>query len=199
MAPLSAAEVRQYHEQGYLVPGFRMPDARGAAARGAGTADPRQPDVRPEKLVSAHLARRGGQANAEGVRGQAAFLDRHGPADPRRRGAADRPGHHPLGLPRVLQAGRRRSRDALAPGRHYWPIRPLANCTVWVALEESTVDNGCLRVIPRSHLAKLSHPHLHEDRQDLALQQRPPTTASTRRPRSTSSCSLARCRCTTST
>ena len=31
---------------------------------------------------------------------------------------------------------------------HYWPIRPLANCTVWVALEASTVENGCLRVIP---------------------------------------------------
>ena len=41
---------------------------------------------------------------------------------------------------------------------HYWPIRPLANCTVWVALEESTIENGCLRVIPRSHRDKVLHP-----------------------------------------
>jgi ectoine hydroxylase-related dioxygenase (phytanoyl-CoA dioxygenase family) len=41
-----------------------------------------------------------------------------------------------------------------------------------VALEPSTRANGCLRVIPGSHRDKLLHPHLHEDRQDLTLQQR---------------------------
>jgi ectoine hydroxylase-related dioxygenase (phytanoyl-CoA dioxygenase family) len=41
-----------------------------------------------------------------------------------------------------------------------------------VALDESTVENGCLRVIPRSHAEKLTHAHLLEDRQDLVLQQR---------------------------
>jgi ectoine hydroxylase-related dioxygenase (phytanoyl-CoA dioxygenase family) len=55
---------------------------------------------------------------------------------------------------------------------HYWPIRPLANCTAWVALEPSTVENGCLRVIPRSHADKRLHEHLHEDRTDLTLNQR---------------------------
>ena len=55
---------------------------------------------------------------------------------------------------------------------HYWPIRPLANCTVWVALEQSTVENGCLRVIPRSHRDRVLHEHLHEDRTDLTLNQR---------------------------
>ena len=55
---------------------------------------------------------------------------------------------------------------------HYWPIRPLDNCTVWVALDPSTVDNGCLRVIPGSHAARQCLVHLHEDRDDLVLQQR---------------------------
>jgi len=41
-----------------------------------------------------------------------------------------------------------------------------------VALEPSTRANGCLRVIPGSHAAKTLHPHLHEDRQDLTLNQR---------------------------
>jgi ectoine hydroxylase-related dioxygenase (phytanoyl-CoA dioxygenase family) len=41
-----------------------------------------------------------------------------------------------------------------------------------VALEPSTQENGCLRVIPGSHNAKLLHEHLHEDRNDLTLNQR---------------------------
>jgi ectoine hydroxylase-related dioxygenase (phytanoyl-CoA dioxygenase family) len=55
---------------------------------------------------------------------------------------------------------------------HYWPIRPLANCTVWVALEPSTRANGCLRVIPGSHREQRLWPHLHEERADVALNQR---------------------------
>ena len=33
----------------------------------------------------------------------------------------------------------------------YWPIRPLATCSVWIAVDNSTIENGCLRVIPGSH------------------------------------------------
>ncbi len=33
----------------------------------------------------------------------------------------------------------------------YWPIRPVATCTVWMAIDDSTVENGCLRVIRGSH------------------------------------------------
>jgi ectoine hydroxylase-related dioxygenase (phytanoyl-CoA dioxygenase family) len=43
---------------------------------------------------------------------------------------------------------------------------------VWVALEPSTIENGCLRVIPGSHRDKALHEHLHEDRNDLTLNQR---------------------------
>ena len=41
-----------------------------------------------------------------------------------------------------------------------------------MALEESTIENGCLRVIPRSHQGHVLHEHLHEDRNDLTLNQR---------------------------
>ena len=43
---------------------------------------------------------------------------------------------------------------------------------MWVALEASTRENGCLRVIPGSHAARQLHEHLHEDRSDLTLNQR---------------------------
>jgi ectoine hydroxylase-related dioxygenase (phytanoyl-CoA dioxygenase family) len=174
MGPLSEAEVRHYHDQGYLVPALRLPEAEVAALREALERLLRDnPGVRPEKLVSAHLAGRGGQANAEGVRGQDEFLQLA--MQPRILDAVEQ-----LIGPDIILWGCHVFCKPAGDGHetpwhqdgHYWPIRPLANCTVWVALEPSTVENGCLRVIPRSHLARISHPHLHEDRQDLALQQR---------------------------
>jgi ectoine hydroxylase-related dioxygenase (phytanoyl-CoA dioxygenase family) len=173
-APLDGTEVRQYHELGYLVPGFRLPTAQVDALREALDRLLRDnPGVRPEKLISAHLSGRDGQANAEGVRGQAEFL-----ALARNEQILD--AVEQLIGPDIILWGCHVFCKPAGDGHetpwhqdgHYWPIRPLATCTVWVALDASVVENGCLRVIPRSHLAKVSHPHLHEDRQDLALQQR---------------------------
>lgn len=33
----------------------------------------------------------------------------------------------------------------------YWPIVPLATCTAWLAIDDSTTENGCLQVIRGSH------------------------------------------------
>ena len=33
----------------------------------------------------------------------------------------------------------------------YWPIEPVINISAWVAIDEATVENGCLEVIPGSH------------------------------------------------
>ncbi|MGH1360299.1 MAG: phytanoyl-CoA dioxygenase family protein [Burkholderiaceae bacterium] len=33
----------------------------------------------------------------------------------------------------------------------YWPIVPLATCTAWLAIDDSTTENGCLQVIKGSH------------------------------------------------
>jgi ectoine hydroxylase-related dioxygenase (phytanoyl-CoA dioxygenase family) len=173
---LSDAEVRQYHEKGYLVPSFRLPAPMVDGLRNAlDRLLDDNPGVRPEKLVSAHLSRRGGRANDEGVRGQAEFLALA--RDEQILDAVEQ-----LIGPDIILWGCHVFCKPAGDGHetpwhqdgHYWPIRPLATCTVWVALDESVIDNGCLRVIPRSHLARTSHPHLHEDRQDVALQQRLP-------------------------
>jgi len=72
MAALSAAEVAKYHNDGYVIPEFRLSDTRVAALRSTLDEPIRfNPDVRPERLVSAHLAGK----NAEGVRGSREFLD----------------------------------------------------------------------------------------------------------------------------
>ncbi len=33
----------------------------------------------------------------------------------------------------------------------YWPLEPMKVVTMWLAIDDSTVDNGCLRVVPGSH------------------------------------------------
>ena len=171
MAQLNAKEIAQYRSQGYLIPNFTLPKAKIDHLRA--TLDQLiadNPGIRPEKLVSAHVTGQGGGKNDEGVKGSRAFLDL---------------AMEPEILDMVAQligpdiilwgchvfckpAGDGQETPWHQDG-HYWPMRPLATCTVWVALDESTTENGCLRVIPESHLAKITHPHLLEDRQDLVL------------------------------
>ena len=169
-ARLSEQEIVHYHREGWLIPQFRLPDDEVTRMRDALDALIRaNPGVRPEKLVSAHIE----GDNGEGVRGDARFLDLA--RDSRIVELVSQVigddvilwGCHVFCKP----AGDGYATPWHQDG-HYWPIRPLANCTVWVALEESTVENGCLRVIPRSHRDRLLHEHLHEDRADLALNQR---------------------------
>ncbi|MEE3335414.1 MAG: phytanoyl-CoA dioxygenase family protein [Candidatus Latescibacterota bacterium] len=53
----------------------------------------------------------------------------------------------------------------------YWPIRPLATCSVWVAIDDVTTENGCMRYIPGSHRKAELFPHVHDEREDLVLNQ----------------------------
>ena len=50
----------------------------------------------------------------------------------------------------------------------YWPIHPRATVTLWIALDEVSVDNGCMRVIPETHRSG-DFSHLVSNREDLVL------------------------------
>lgn len=39
----------------------------------------------------------------------------------------------------------------------YWPMDPMATVSVWIAVTDSAIDNGCLRVIPRSQSRRYPH------------------------------------------
>jgi len=171
---LTEQDVARYRAQGYLVPGLRLPPQRVQVLRDAlERLLHNNPGVRPEKLVSAHLAGPGNAPNAEGVKGEDQFM-----ALARDEQILDLV--EALIGPDIVLWGCHVFCKPAGDGHqtpwhqdgHYWPIRPLANCTVWVALDPSTAQNGCLRVIPGSHAAGVTHAHLVEDRQDVALQQR---------------------------
>jgi ectoine hydroxylase-related dioxygenase (phytanoyl-CoA dioxygenase family) len=169
-ARLHDDEIHHYRSEGWVIPRFRLEPQRIDVMRQALDAlllD--NPGVRPEKLVSAHIE----GDNGEGVRGSARFLELA--RDPQIVELVSGVIGDDVVLWGCHVFCKPASEGYETPWHqdgHYWPIRPLANCTVWVALEESTVENGCLRVIPRSHRDKLLHEHLHEDRTDLTLNQR---------------------------
>jgi hypothetical protein len=175
MAHLTAEEIAHYHRDGWVRPAFRLPETQVTRMREAlDDLIARNPGVRPEKLVSAHIeGGADGGDNGEGVKGSKAFLQLA--MDPQIVELVSGVigddiilwGCHVFCKPPVEGYETPWHQDG-----HYWPIRPLATCTVWVALEASDKGNGCLRVIPGSHREKKLWDHLHEDRSDLTLQQR---------------------------
>lgn len=53
----------------------------------------------------------------------------------------------------------------------YWPLRPLATCTVWIAIDEATRENGCLRMIRGSHKGQRLRKHNTNNAENLTLNQ----------------------------
>jgi len=51
----------------------------------------------------------------------------------------------------------------------YWPIRPLATCSAWIALDDTTTENGCLRFLPGSHQRRELAEHHHNPADSLSL------------------------------
>ena len=51
----------------------------------------------------------------------------------------------------------------------YWPIRPLASCSVWIAIDDSNTENGCLRIIPGSHKSRKLFRHESNPSDELVL------------------------------
>ncbi len=170
MPQLSADERARYVRDGYVVPRFRLAADRVDHIRG--TLDrliADNPGVRPEKLVSAHVE----GDNGEGVKGSSDFLRLAQDPDILDL-VADAIGPDIIlwGCHVFCKPGGDGHETPWHQDGHYWPIRPLATCTVWVALDRSDTTNGCLRVIPGSHSDKALHEHLHEDRTDVVLNQR---------------------------
>ena len=167
MTNLTAVELEQYRTAGYVIPRYSLPADRVEAL--SATLDEliaRNPNVRPEKLVSAHIEGH----NDEGVVGSSLFLELA--RDPHILDMVEQV----LGPDIVLwgcQIFCKPGGDGMAVPMHqdgqYWPIRPLANCTVWVAIDESKAENGCLRIVPGSHREQRIFEHDHDTRDGLVL------------------------------
>jgi hypothetical protein len=162
-AILSEAEAAFYRDNGYVAPACRLPaDALEALRAGVDRMIADNPDTRPEYLINPHMAPWPDGANP--------FL-----------AAARRPDildmvERLIGPDLILWITRILSKPA-GDGQEvpwhqdgeYWPIRPLATCSVWLAVDPSTAENGCMRVIPGSHAGARLYSHHRTGRDNLVL------------------------------
>jgi len=167
---LSPDEIRTYHDEGLVVPSFSLsPDQLAALREDCARVIADNPDIPPEQLASVHFEK--GPGRTEGVNG------------------GDRIRSYGM-LPEILDM----VEQVLGPDiilwastifakppkvgqevpwhqdGHYWPLKPLAATTVWIAIDDATPENGCMRYIPGSHRSGILSHHLDE-RRDVALSQ----------------------------
>ena len=41
--------------------------------------------------------------------------------------------------------------------QNYWPLEPVINISAWIAIDEATIENSCVRLIPESHKHVVPH------------------------------------------
>jgi len=162
---LTAAEIEHYREHGYVIPKYRLPDEllkrlRQSLDRLLAT----YTDVAQEDIANPHML-----PPTEG-RDVNPFM-----------AAAREPDvldmlEQLIGPDIVLWITRVLCKPA-AKGREvpwhqdgeYWPMRPLATCSLWIALDAVSTVNGCMRFIPGSHKQQEMYRHHVTDRDNLVL------------------------------
>lgn len=55
----------------------------------------------------------------------------------------------------------------------YWPLEPMDVVTCWLAVDDSTTENGCMRVLPGSHRGPRLQHHRHDREAVLHTEIRP--------------------------
>lgn len=172
MAPsgwrLGAGELETYQRDGLVMPPFRFEGEWMERLR-AGTERvvAENPDIRPEDLDTAHIVNN----PASPVIGNTDLLD------------------FALGNPALELVEQLIGPDIVLWNTHlflkppgdgkavpwhqdgqYWPIRPLATCSLWIALDEVDEENGAMRYVPGSHSGQIYSHHTDNDDQ-LCLNQ----------------------------
>ncbi len=166
---LTPEEIRTYQDEGLVIPDFRLPvDLLGRMRRSLEELLAANPDLAADSLFCPHI-RHGG---CQGLKGSRDWLDYA-------RIPAVLDMVEQLIGPDILLWGTTVFGKPARSGKtvpwhqdgEYWPIRPLATCTVWIALDDATPENGCLRTIPGSHRRRDVYRHHQNDSGALALNQ----------------------------
>jgi hypothetical protein len=144
---LSATEVEAYHRDGYVIPrSFQFNDHELVALRqGLDAVLASNPDIMPDRLMNPHL----NQGKPYGVVGHRAFHELvH---DPRILDMAEAV----MGPDLILLFTHLFCKPAdsmrIVPWHQdgpFWPVTPMASCTIWLALDDVDEANGAMKVIP---------------------------------------------------
>jgi len=149
---LTAPEIAAYHRDGYVVPRYRLPAAELARLqRLTEKILLDNPHLRDAPITCPHVPGSG----VQGLKSSPEWLD-----------VSTAPAildmmEQLLGPDLILWGSNLFYKRALEgpttpwhrDGRH-WVMRPLVTVSVWIAITDSMLDNGCLRFIPGSHASQ---------------------------------------------
>lgn len=164
---LSAAEIAAYRRDGLVVSPWRLPDVRQGMMRESLEKLLRDnAGIAPESLVCPHLPY-GPTHNAAAAAQWFEYAN-----DPTILDLVKQ-----LIGPDIILWGSQvfckpASRGKEIPWHQdgqYWPIRPRATCSVWIAIDRAVPANGCMRYIPGSHAAGVVMRHQTSQRNDVVL------------------------------
>ena len=171
--PLSELEIETYRRDGLVIPAhYRVPAATLERIRQLyqelldNNRD--NPDFSPDFILGPHLDASG----TYGIKGNAEWLDIA--RDPEILDMVEQLIGPDLILWGVTIFGKPARVGKATPWHQdgdYYPIEPLETLTVWISLDGSTPEQGCMRYIPGSHRDHRIYSHHFEHRDDYTLAQ----------------------------
>lgn len=171
--PLSQQEINRYHEDGLVIPSdYRLPESTlqriGQLYQKLIEDNSDNPDFSADFILGPHLD----ASSTYGIKGDSAWLEF-------------------IRIPEIIDMVEqligpdlilwgmtifgKPARVGKATPWHqdgdYYPIEPLETLTVWMSLDGSTPEQGCMRFIPGSHRQRKIYSHHFEHRDDYTLAQ----------------------------
>ncbi|NKB75482.1 MAG: phytanoyl-CoA dioxygenase family protein [Gammaproteobacteria bacterium] len=166
-ATLTNAQIAQYKDKGYIVPDYRLPKSMLQKMRQQYETLLRDNAAIPaDFMLGPHLTKPGSQ----GIRGSNAWLEFATNPDLMNM-AAQLIGENII-LWGTTIFGKPAKSGKETPWHQdgdYYPIRPLETLTIWIALDDVTLDNGPMRFIPGSHKGKNLYSHHWQKNPDLTI------------------------------
>jgi hypothetical protein len=164
---LTPEQIAIYHEKGYLVPDYRLPEQVLASMRAAYDELLRDNSaLGSDFLLGPHIEKPGPQG-VKGSRQWYEFATHPDLMDMASQLIGDDIilwGTTIFGKPARGGKGTPWHQDG-----DYYPIRPLETMTIWIALDDVTGENGPMRFIPGSHKGKKQYSHHREERDDYTI------------------------------
>ena len=154
---LTDAQITTYHHKGYVVPDYRLPEAALEEIRAA-----------HDRLLARHPEFRDNASRLLSY--DLSFLNwARDPAILDMVGQILGPDICLWNMSFFAKPALNGQRTPFHQDGEYWPIVPLATCTVWLAVDAATRENGCLRYIPGSHRSGQLAAHKVTEDPDVTL------------------------------
>ena len=171
--PLTEQEIETYHRDGLVIPAdFRLPATTlehiDKLYRELLYRNRDNPDCSPDFILGPHLDAEG----AYGIKGDSAWLEFA--RIPEILDMVEQLIGPDMILWGVTIFGKPAHSGKATPWHQdgdYYPIEPLETITVWISLDGSTPEQGCMRFIPGSHRNHCIYSHHFEHRSDYTLAQ----------------------------